>query len=339
MKPDTLSILSLLDAAYRLDVADDVWLGDVVVAGRNVFDRGLGLSGYYVDASRSTEFLAWGLRTTGQDEAVERERFVRWSESAPLELKRVAHLCGAARFASQLPRGDVEPEAVDRSFEVTGWPDVLGICALDATGMGCALAVPCLERAAAPLEQETALWERLAAHIAAAARLRRRGPAPPAAVLSPTGRIEHAQGEARSPAALNELREAARRYDRIRSRRGPSDPLEATRMWRALIAGRWSVVDHFDRDGRRYIVAEENTPEVDPWSRLSPLEARVLRAAGLGHSNKMVAYELGIATSTVSACLRRAATKLGARNRVDLIRASSARFASARPEPQAPDES
>jgi DNA-binding CsgD family transcriptional regulator len=49
-------------------------------------------------------------------------------------------------------------------------------------------------------------------------------------------------------------------------------------------------------------------------------EAQVARGAALGHSNKLIAYELGLATSTVSTLLARAIRKLRLHSRGALIR-------------------
>jgi DNA-binding CsgD family transcriptional regulator len=52
---------------------------------------------------------------------------------------------------------------------------------------------------------------------------------------------------------------------------------------------------------------------------LSAQERRVLACAKLGHHNKLIGYELGIASSTVRVLLARAAAKLGVRTRRDLL--------------------
>src|SRR5690606_19126472 len=99
-------------------------------------------SGYFVDASSPDGFVAWGFDCVGMDRDVEAERFRMWYEHAPATLKRHAHLHGAVDFASQLPPGDIARQAFEESFEITGRADVLGISALDGSGIGCALAIP-----------------------------------------------------------------------------------------------------------------------------------------------------------------------------------------------------
>ena len=98
----------------------------------------------------------------------------------------------------------------------------------------------------------------------------------------------------------------------------------ALESWRALTGGRWSLVDQFDHDGKRYIVAYKNAPAA-PTSAVASLterEAQVLGYLAQGHSNKLIGYELGLAPSTVAMHLGTAAGKLGTKTRVDLVKAA-----------------
>lgn len=104
--------------------------------------------------------------------------------------------------------------------------------------------------------------------------------------------------------------------------RGPArtrQPRKALAIWKALVDGRWSLVDHFERDGKRYVIAQENSVQLPSHRQLSKREQQVASLAALGRSNKVIAYELGIAHSTVRVLLARAAGRLGARDRKELI--------------------
>jgi DNA-binding CsgD family transcriptional regulator len=143
--------------------------------------------------------------------------------------------------------------------------------------------------------------------------------------------VDDAKGEAEHEAARGALREAVRDLERTRSKAGRRDADDAVQRWKALVDGRWSLVDHFESDGKRYVVARRNDVEVPGYSELSSRERQVLAYAALGHSNKLIAYELGLADSTVRVLLYRAAAKLGAARREDLIAAYlSGRRAAAR---------
>lgn len=86
-----------------------------------------------------------------------------------------------------------------------------------------------------------------------------------------------------------------------------------------LVAGRWSLVDTFEHGGKRYLVAEQNGAAVDAAPDLSPRERTVLAAAAAGHHNKLIAYDLGLADSTVRVLLFRAIRKLGVASRAEAI--------------------
>ena len=123
--------------------------------------------------------------------------------------------------------------------------------------------------------------------------------------------------------ARDVLRDAAVRLAEA-SATGPGEASPSP--WRGLAASRWSLVDTFERDGRRYVVAEQ-TARTDAEA-LSPRERAVLTAAAADHHDKLIAYDLGLADSTVRVLLYRATRKLGAKNRSDAIarfRAATAR--------------
>jgi len=100
----------------------------------------------------------------------------------------------------------------------------------------------------------------------------------------------------------------------------PIDAAMAGAEWAALVSGRMDVVDHFDEGGRRYVVAVRRPEQGRGAHKLSPREREVCARVARGESNKVVAYELGVAPSTVAAHLASATRKLGVRKRVELIR-------------------
>lgn len=105
---------------------------------------------------------------------------------------------------------------------------------------------------------------------------------------------------------------------RMRTRAAGTPALEgASPIWAELVSGRWAVVDAFDRAGSRFLLAKQHAPE----AQLTAREREVATRAAKGHSNKWIAHALGLAPSTVAGHLKKAATKLGVRSRVELIRA------------------
>jgi DNA-binding NarL/FixJ family response regulator len=127
------------------------------------------------------------------------------------------------------------------------------------------------------------------------------------AIFDPAGRTQHAIGMARYRHALERLRETV--LSRARSRDVEEAAVDPA--WSAVIAGRWSLVDRFDSDGRRYVVAYRNPRGVLDPRRLTPREECVTTLAALGRSNKEIGVELGVSQSTVGTLLAAALAKLG----------------------------
>ncbi len=94
-----------------------------------------------------------------------------------------------------------------------------------------------------------------------------------------------------------------------------------TEMWAALIEGRLTLVDWFDDDGRRFVVAKRNERAA---RRLSDVERTVVNAVATGRAQKVVAYELGLSAATVSDALSRAIEKLGLSGATELARVAAA---------------
>ena len=87
--------------------------------------------------------------------------------------------------------------------------------------------------------------------------------------------------------------------------------------------GRWAVVEDFVRDGFHYKVVRRPVPGEGELPVLTKREEQALMHARDGHSNKSIAYILGLAPSTIGVLLFRAASKLGAKSRAQLLAAYS----------------
>lgn len=178
-----------------------------------------------------------------------------------------------------------------------------------------------------PAERDTFLM--LGAHIKAGFRLRRRldplattrslDVPDGGAVLDEDGNILHAEDGARADDAREALSIQCRWIEQARSQKsGRSE--DALGVWKGLIDGRWSLVESFDVDGRRFLVAHRNPEDVRDPRGLSSVESRIVALAAKGHSDKLIAYHLGIADGTVSAHLSHALRKLKIAGRVELVR-------------------
>jgi DNA-binding CsgD family transcriptional regulator len=87
-----------------------------------------------------------------------------------------------------------------------------------------------------------------------------------------------------------------------------------------MVRGEWSLVDWYDHDGKRFLLAQENRIARPSKSALTPREEQVVACAAMGHSNKLIAYDLGLSVGSVAVLLGRAARKLGVSGRVRLVR-------------------
>jgi DNA-binding CsgD family transcriptional regulator len=131
--------------------------------------------------------------------------------------------------------------------------------------------------------------------------------------------VAHANGVARGCDALAAIRKAATQRDRARRRLRKGDVDEALNLWEEVIRGRWSMVDWFDTDGRRFILALPNAQHGHDPRGLTEREYQVAAQASTGDSCKLIAYRLGISRSRVSALLHRVMLKLGVQTRAELM--------------------
>ena len=87
----------------------------------------------------------------------------------------------------------------------------------------------------------------------------------------------------------------------------------------ALIDPSWSIVEHYEREGRHYLVVVEKASVSPGLELLSPRELQVLAAAAIGQTNKVIAFELGLSDSTVRVHLARSGKKLRVNKRAELV--------------------
>jgi DNA-binding CsgD family transcriptional regulator len=244
-------------------------------------------------------------------------RFIKDATAAVGGRATCATMSSRLQMGKQMRELDVH----QRFLAPLGIVDFMSVAATEPSGVGCLVGAP-LPEVSGVRRPEAVAWSRVAAHMAAGMRLRRArrtsNPEDSDAILTPGGRVEHA-GDS-TDVSLAALKEAAKSMQRARGSSRHVDPPGAVEAWKALVSGRWTLLDHFDHDGKRYVVAVRNDPQVPSFDELSAREAQVVAYAAQGHANKLIAYELGIAPSTVAMHLSTAAAKLGAKSRVELIR-------------------
>lgn len=319
-------LLSIVETSYDLSGDDVSWLNRVVAAARPMFDTGMGIAATLMDSTDAapgeTRLLA--AASAGISDAAMQAIGALVQVGSTEEMR--------ACFQKAGPVGTVR-STLGRAFrgefravyESSGVTETLYVMAGDPRGVSCFLICPRQEPLTLQRSQK-ASYAYLAAHLATAHRLRQRAPTtspecPDAeAVINQSGTVVHATGDAKEGDARAQLRDAVLAMMWARGPLRRHDAAGALEDWGALVAGRWSLVDHFDTDGRRFLVARRNEPHAQSIGGLSEHEAWVARLAAFGHPNKVIAYELGLSPRTVAAYLATAMATLGARSRLDLIR-------------------
>ena len=325
MASDPATAIALTESAYDLETPEDSWLRRLVETGLPLLDQGHGVVGVaYVSNSPGTVGLARVDVVAGPEDFAERKRQLM-AEAPAAMLQALTHpgVVGTVSQVLRKVRGGIE--LWQKHFH---WmPDALGLTAMDPDGQGIVI-VAGRSGVGSLGTSELRQWRRVSVHFSAGHRIRRgltgkAGGGLPLwseAVIDPKSfDVTDAVGSARAARAAEKLRFAARQIDKARSGLRRTDPEKALEIWRGLVDGRWSLVDWFDSDGRRYIVARPNSPNLGDPRGLSEREHQVATYAALGESNKLIGYRLGIAPSTVSEQLAAGMRKLGVTSQAQLI--------------------
>jgi DNA-binding NarL/FixJ family response regulator len=343
MNCETGVVLDVLEAAYRLEQGLEPWLEGIASRLDTALGDGSGTLAMTIDLSgekhaRFENVAAIGVGPWWREQIAMFEKMpiatLRAFSAGPVffwsHVARsvIEHHPTAAALLEQAGRqsygvGELEALAQARAGGQLGMMiERLVFSATNPHGPGIGAIVPrrtLAERR--PSAAELEIWGRVATHLGAAFRLRG-GAGITEARLAADGKVLDATGRARSELAREALRTAAVAQDRVRSRRGRrASADDATAQWRAVVAGRWSLVDQFERDGRRYLVAKVNEPPANVVGKLTAREAQVADLVARGHANKLIAYDLGISRTTVVRCIGAAMQKLRLSSRIELIRA------------------
>ncbi len=333
MDPVTSEAIDLIEVAYDLEKSDADWLAAVMDAAAPMIDHGLGMFGFAFvrpegGSGSDATIGQMQLRSLSPDF---QERFIAATQTLSSEFVRSVTPPGFAGTWSEIARD--HPKELHALLEKLGYADLFGIGAIDPDGIGVEIGAP-LRETMKLSSKSRERWQMLGAHIASAYRLRRALirrdddldddanalPYGAEAVLDANDlRIVDATGFAQGRNAAEILRRAARQVDRARGKLRKDDPRKALETWKALVRGRWSVVDWFDSDGRRFVLAKPNPPKVFDPRGLSAQECQVVTYVLLGDTNKLIAYRLGLSQGRVSVLLKSAMHKLGAKSKAQLV--------------------
>lgn len=323
--------ITLTEAAYDMQVAEEDWFPRVIDAAAALIDHGLGvagLSGTKPECTGPMQVDELHVATGPADFPI---RLMRAIAELPPDSVRQFTQSGIGVLselnADQPPFLDAWRRHIDYA------KDGIGITALDPNGRGIHIIAP-VPDATSLSRAERNRWQMLAAHLSSGLRLRGALADSSSASRSATGglpcgadalldaktfRVTEASGDAQLPGSLQALHEAAIRMDRARGPLRKNDTEEALEIWWALLRGRWSMVEWFDTDQRRYILAVPNAPSVVDPRGLTQRESQVVAYAALGESHKLIAYRLGISRSRTSIALNSAMRKLGVKTQPQLV--------------------
>ena len=278
--------IALVEASYDLDGSDQDWLDRLFDRAEPLLDFGIGRGAWTFRCTPTTFQL--GLYPTRISKLLK-------------GMHRASHAAAPARWFDMTYRSGVVvatgseltyplmPETMRIVTGVTGGlaRDVFMAGAHSGTSLGVAFGV-WLKEFRCPTAVERTRWSCISAHLGAGMRLRaatRRlqlDSAPVEAVLDSGGRVQHARAGAASVAARELLREAVRRIEKARTAEGRRDPDAAMDSWEGLVDGRWSLVDRFDTDGKRFVVAVQNDPAHPDPRGFTMCEREVAEFVGLG---------------------------------------------------------
>jgi DNA-binding CsgD family transcriptional regulator len=319
-------LVTLVETAYRLELDTKSWLKALARATRPLMPKATKTMAWLYDArDANCMVMSEACATDGDEE--------QWILSPtpvlqhPAMVRRMVFGKGSVNTVSQLMSHDLYADWYALIGKPMGLKDTKTALHTDPDGFGVAVSGHLLEPQGMSRGAQRS-WARVAAHLGAGYRLRRALDPVDAvrpferveAVIEADGRLQHAEGPAVTKTARDALRDAAKAADKARTQSVRAQPDEALQMWRGLVSGRWSLVDTFDSDGRRYWVAHPNEPRATDPRQLTERERRVATFAAMGHSQKLIGYELGLSPATVSRELKSALRKLGLSHRAELSR-------------------
>ena len=344
----TSTVIDVVEAAYDVGPDDAAWFPTLLEVGDRLFEKGFGTGIRVVERPvDGGPIKNRELYTSPNMPSDWNETVLAMFQVLPPKFLEIRSRPGTAHTQSELWSiyqdererlgyfGDYSDVGAMPGAEVIqkavalGHKDALIVTAVDPYGVGFYFSLH-LPEVTTLTEKERARWRMLAAHLTAGFRLRHglsdegvvgssELPGGAEAILDPKDfRVTDASGRASDTSAIETLREAAIRVDRARGRLRKNDPEESLEVWWALLNGRWSFVDWFDTDGRRFVLAHPNAPNVGDPRGLTEREAQVVAFAALGETGKLISYRIGVSVTMVSRALRSAMHKLGVKTQAQL---------------------
>ena len=318
MKNAREAAIDIVEASYNLEVSASEWMRNLQERAAPVFDLGRAFGGgIWAGMDDTGNLIATGFSYSDPAAAeitlpkvaqataeIGAERMAAWTEETQ----------SIVSVHSSHPPELGTFEVFTRHLECA---DILEVNAHDHDGYGFSWWCP----SDTPIQlsrREKKTLEQLTIHMAAGHRIRReienqptaKGlslaelPLDAEALMDPKHFVvTDASGVARDATVSERIREAAKQVDKARGKLRRQDPEEALDIWKGLARGRWSLVDWFDTDGRRYVLAKPNLPRVGDPRGLTEQEALIATYAARGETGKIMSYRFWISRQSISTLL------------------------------------
>lgn len=312
--------IGVVEASYAVERSEQAWLDGICEAARSLGAPGLGV----VVARYDPDPAPWRRRAVARlgasDEVMALyDRLDEWGSRHPTEGPLLHRRLICETSSEGLRRMDQPPNLIELAGgSEIGCKDCFAVQGLEASGQGLCMMLGLPEVGSVPSRTRN-LWRRVAVHLSAALRLRRAGEVAASRAREDAGDAIFDRGrcvhvERSVEAKLPALREAVAAVDRARSLACQDDPTQALELWAGLFAGEYSFVDRFDTDGRRFLVAKRNAPELADDRALTRRERHAVVALLQCQTQSLAAYALGLSLSTLRTHLLRAMRKLGVKS-------------------------
>ncbi len=297
MKNPGAALPGILDTAYRLDLPERQWQESLADSIWNLYEELPGIWVYEVTCSGSRAEAHTRLYRGAIDRYAEATESVH-KQMDPREYQGIltpgSHSSTVRRRLEREGLTWEDIRSVPDTGKRLGYRDLWAVCSVVSEG------------------------SRIARHIAAAYRARlsvSNSIEESSAILAPDGRFCYRKEGSLESGLQDALSRAVVATSKARAGRSARQE-EAQALWDLLLSQGWSLLHHTDTDGKRFILAVRDTGR---RFALSPRERAVIDMASEGVSNKVIAFDLGIALSTVATHLANGLAKLRLTSRRELI--------------------
>lgn len=329
MKNSTAGVLEVIEAIYRDEKSDSAWVRGILDAARPVIDQGLGVVAFPFEAT-AREIRITNVKVldapSGVGPTLVKSVMATARDDSEVSTAYRTQPCGTGSEVGLTTKHGFE------MLRRKGVHDCLAVNGVDTTGHGIFLGSFMREEGGvAPAVR--ARFAKIAAHLGVGQRYHRlsKRKSRVEAIFDAGAKLVHAEGEATKTEARETLKRAVVALDRARGRQRRTDPDGALDAWKGLVDARWSLVDQFESDGKRFVVARENEPTALPLPNLSKRERQIVGYLAIGHTSKLIAYELGVSDATVRVLIHRAMQKTSVDSRQGLVTAFFQTIASMSP--------